>query len=116
MSESERPPSDRAGFDELLVQSVQETIAGILGRTVSDAFINHLQAYIGITLEEMPNHPAELFKALRGSFGVGGDRVGKYIVRKLYQKAGVEFLELDGHTLVDYVQTLKTRLAGEELK
>ena len=115
MSERQTPP-DRAVFNEWLAQSVDETIAGILGQTVSDAFINHVQAYLGLKAEEIPDRPEALFKALRYSFGVGGDRVGKYIVRKLYQKAGIEFLENDGHTLAEYVETLKTKLYGGELR
>jgi hypothetical protein len=95
----------------MFVESVEGTIAGLLGRTVSDAFITHLQAYHGFTLEEIPNRPDELFKALQGSFGIAGDRVGKYIVRKLYLKAGVQFVEHDGGTLVEYVEALKRRFA-----
>jgi hypothetical protein len=114
LSERQTAP-ERTAFNELLVQSVDETIAGLLGQTVSDAFTKHMQAYLGLKIEEIPDQPEALFRALRDSFGVGGDRVGKYIVRKLYQKAGVEFLEYDGYTLAEYVQALKTKLTGEEL-
>ena len=102
-------------FNELLLQSVDETIAGILGKTVSNAFTNHMHNHFGLEIQEIPDRPEVLFNALHDSFGIGGDRVGRYIVRKLYQKAGVELLENDGHTLAEYVQTLKTRLNGEEL-
>jgi hypothetical protein len=102
----------RDGFNQMFAESVEETIAGLLGRTVSRAFTTHLQAYLGLGLEEIPNRPDLLFKALQGSFGAGaGDRVGKYIVRKLYLKAGIQFVENDGGTLVEYVEALKRKFA-----
>jgi len=104
---------ERATFSELLLQSVDETIAGILGKTVSNAFTNHMHTHFDLEIEQIPDRPEVLFSALHDSFGIGGDRVGKYIVRKLYQKAGVDFLENDGHTLAEYVQTLKSRLSEE---
>lgn len=98
-------------FDEMVVAAVQETIAGVLGRSVSDAFMKHLQAHLGITAEEMPQRLDALFMSLRDSFGVGGDTIGRYIVRKLYEKAGIEFVEHDGWALAKYVEALKQKLA-----
>lgn len=109
-------PSDRAAFNELLVRSVDETITGILGKTVSSAFTNYMSANFGLEIEEIPSRPDVLFKALHDSFGLGGDRLGKYIVRKLYQKAGADFPENNGHSLTEYVQSLKTRLTDEVLQ
>jgi serine/threonine protein phosphatase PrpC len=107
---------DTAAFNELLVQSVDETIAGILGKTVSSAFTNYMHNNFGLEIREIPSRPETLFTALHDSFGLGGDRLGKYIVRKLYQKAGVEFPENDGHSLTEYIQALKTRITDEELQ
>ena len=114
MSERQLHP-ERAAFNEMLVQSVDETIAGILGKTVSDAFTNHILNNFDLEIECIPNRPEALFNALHDSFGTGCERLGKYIVRKHYQKAGVAFLESNGHTLTEYVQALKTRLTDEEL-
>jgi len=97
------------------VQSVDETIAGILGTTVSSAFTNYMHNNFGLDIGKISSRPETLFRALHDSFGVGGDRLAKYIVRKLYQKAGVEFLENDDLSLTEYVQALKTRLTDEEL-
>ena len=102
------------GFNLMFVESVEETLAGLLGQTVSNAFTTFLQAQAGITLDEISDRPDALFSALTGSFGMVGDRVGKYIVRKLYLKAGVQFVEHDGGRLVDYVSELKQRLIEAE--
>ena len=112
--EPKNKPAGANEFNMMFIESVEETISGLLGRTVSDAFTTHLQAYMGLSLDEIPDRPDAFFKALSGSFGIAGDRVGKYIVRKLYQKARVQFAEHDGGTLVDYVTALKQRLTEAE--
>ena len=101
---------EQSTFNELFVQSIDETITGILGRTVSKAFTNYVRTRFCLEIDAIPERPEVLFSALHDSFGAGGDRVGRYIVRKLYQKAGIEFLDGDGRPLAEYVQTLKRRL------
>jgi len=109
LSEAPNQP-EQCKFDELFIQSIDETITGILGRTVSQAFRNYVRTRFGLEIDAIPERPDALFSALHDSLGTGGDRVGKYIVRKLYQKAGIEFLDGDGRTLAEYVQVLKRRL------
>ena len=106
---SERQP-EQSVFNEMFIQSIDETITGILGRAVSEAFTNYMRARFNLEFDVIPERPEALFSALHDSLGGGGDRVGKYIVRKLYQKAGVEFLDGDGRPLAEYVQALKRRL------
>jgi hypothetical protein len=59
-------------FNTVLVESVEETIAAVLGRTVSEAFCYHFYAYPEISRTDIPSHLNELSLALDGSFGVGG--------------------------------------------
>ena len=106
---SERQP-EQSVFNEMFIQSIDETITGILGRAVSEAFTNYMRTRFNLEFDVIPERPEALFSALHDSLGGGGDRVGKYIVRKLYQKAGVEFLDGDGRPLAEYVQALKRRL------
>jgi len=106
---SERQPEESV-FNEIFSQSIDETIAGILGRAVSEAFTNYMRARFDLEFDAIAERPETLFRALHDSLGTGGDRVGKYIVRKLYQKAGVEFSDGDGRPLAEYVQALKRRL------
>jgi hypothetical protein len=98
-------------FDDLLVECVEETIGEVLGEAVSEAFMHHLYAYLGITPDEIPNHVSDLFSTLRNSFGVGGDTIGRRIVRKLYHKAEVPFTEVPERALADYVEELRKRWA-----
>ena len=105
-----------ASFNELFAASVDETISGILGKTVSAAFTIRMQNTIGSEIQDVQNRPEDFFKILHSAFGTGGDRLGRYIVRKLYQKSGVDFPENDGQTLTEYVQALKTTLTYREVQ
>ncbi len=90
--------------------TIQETITAVLGRSVSEAFTHHLQAFIGLTINEIPSHPDVLFQALRGSFGIGGETIGRAIVRNLYRKCGVQITVTAERTLTEYVEELKKRM------
>ena len=106
---------NRTQFDQMFIESLTETIASLLGRTVSDVFTCHMQTHLGIALDEVPNQSDAIFSALRSCFGVSGDRVGEYVVKRLYHKAGVQFVD-DGQTLIEYVETLKHKLTENQFE
>ena len=103
----------RTDFNDLLIDSVGEAITDVLGARVTPAFWQHVQAYLGITKEEMPYHLDTLFSALKDAFGVGGDTLGRIIIKKLYAKAGVPLEYTPNHPLVEYVEKLKELLAED---
>lgn len=87
---------DQTDFNQILIESVHEAIAVVLGRHLTEELVQHLQSYLGISNDEMPTHIAELFASLRGSFGLVGDDLSKLIVKKMYIKAGIPFYEIGG--------------------
>lgn len=101
----------RTDFNDLLIKSVEETISEILGASVTSAFWYHYQAFLGISREEMPYRLETLFQTLKGTFGIGGETLGRSIVRKLYSKAGVPLNYVPDRPLADYVEELKETLA-----
>ncbi len=104
-------PIHRTDFNDLIVDSVQETIEEVLGKSVSKAYWYHLQSYLGISKDEIPYRFETLFSSLRDSFGIGGDTLGRAIIRKLYAKAGVELVLVPNRALPEYVEDLKQKLA-----
>jgi len=103
----------RTDFNELLVESVKETISEVLGARVTPAFWYHYQAFLGMTRDEMPYRLDTLFSSLKGMFGVGGETLGRRIVKKLYAKAGVPLNYVPDRPLTDYVEELKEILAKD---
>lgn len=111
VQESDSPtPKSRSDFSQLLLESVDEAIAVALDRPITPELTHHLRAYIGISVDEIPNHIDLLFSSLRGSFGMRGDDLCKMVVRKMYEKAGVSFYEIGGQSMIRYVEELKARL------
>jgi len=93
---------------------VSETIAEVLGARVTSSFWYHFQAYLGVSREEMPYRLDTLFSALKGTFGVGGETLGRKIVKKLYAKANIPLNYTPDRSLTDYVEELKQILAKED--
>jgi len=105
----------RVDFNGLIVESVDETVAEVLGVRVASAFWYHYQAFFGITREEMPYALDTLFSSLKKIFGVGGEILGRRIIQKLYGKVGVPLNYAPGHPLTDYVEELKRILANDRM-
>lgn len=102
----------RTDFNVLLIESVKETISEVLGRSVVEPFWHHMQTFLGIAQDEIPYELETLFNSLKNSFGIGGDTLGRVIVRKLYAKAGVDLVSRGNGTLVEHVENLKQILAS----
>ena len=100
----------RIDFNQLLLEAVNEAIAVALGKPITPELTHHLEGYIGISADEIPNHIDLLFSSLRNSFGMRGDDLCKMVVKKMYEKAGVPFYEIGGQPMIRYVEELKARL------
>ena len=103
-------------FNGLLIDSVDEAISEVLGDKVTSAFWRHFQAFIGLSRDEMPDHLDKLFLALRGAFGVGGETLGRVIIKKLYAKANLPLELKPDRTLTEYAEALKQILAQDSTK
>lgn len=94
-------------FNRVLDKSIGGTITAVLSRDVSVALSYHLSAFLGLSTEDIPTHLKEFFIALTGSFGVGGEVLGRAIVRKLYAELGLTLVQKPNGSLVEYVEDAK---------
>ena len=101
----------RTDFTKILVDSVNEALATVLGQPITPELNHHLQAYIGLSVDEMTNRIDLLFSTLKDSFGLQGGSLCKLVVRKMYQKSGIPFYEIAGTQMIQYVNELKRTLA-----
>jgi len=106
----------RTDFNDLLIDSVDETITEVLGSRVTSAFWYHYQAYLGVSRDEMPYRLPTLFESLKGVFGVGGETLGRIVVKKLYAKANVPLNYSSDRSLLEYVEELKQTLAEDIMR
>jgi hypothetical protein len=103
-------------FNRALTKSVEETITLLLGKSVAGALSYHLYAYLGLAEGDIPSHLKELFATLNNSFGVSGNVVGRAIVRRLYAKLRLDFVERPNVTLVQHVENAKMSFMKTEIK
>ncbi len=109
----------RTDFTQILLESVNESISIALGRPVGPELSHELQAYIGLSDDEMEDNVDRLFASLKDSFGLQGGDIRRMAVKRMYQKAGVPFYEVAGIEMIQYVQELKrvlTNLTGSMLE
>jgi len=103
----------RRDFNDLLVDAIDETLSEVLGHRVNQVFWYHFQAFLGINRDEMPQHLDTLFTALNTVFGVGGETIGRRIIRKLYAKGKVPLNYTDGRPLLEYIEELEQILTKD---
>jgi hypothetical protein len=94
-------------FNRTLVESVEGTIAAVLGQNVAEAFGHRFYADLGLSREDIPLHLTELSSALDGSFGVGGGVLGRAIVRRLYAQLGLTLVQTPNSSLVERIEDAK---------
>jgi hypothetical protein len=89
-------------FNAALVESVEETIAGVLGEKVAEAFFSYLANSKGVRKNQLASRPDICFSTLEEIFGLTSKTLEKRIVGKLYLKLGLEFVT-SNTSLVDCV-------------
>jgi len=105
--------ASRTEFNDLLVDSVTEAISDVLGAKVNDAFWHHYRTHLGIAREEMPYRLDTLFAELKSAFGIGGETLGRLIVKRLYAKTETPLKYVPGRPFAEYVEALKDILAED---
>lgn len=100
-------------FNEVLVRSIDETIAALLGSRVAEAFHSHLQRFHDIKPDEIPYRLTTVHQVLSKIFGASWKTVEKAAAKTLYTNLGLPFVEFPNRTLVDYVEDAKRSLAKD---
>ena len=113
-TDGQQKARNRTDFDKILVESINEAIAIVLGRKNSPELERHLQAFLGFAYEKIDNLEV-LFSSLEHAYGLFGSTVPKLVVEKMYAKAKVPFYEVAGTPMIQYVYELKRNLASHNL-
>lgn len=97
-------------FNDLLLESIDETITVLMSRQVLGALYLHLQTTHSIPRNDLPNKLDALFTTLQKTLGGGAQTIGKAIARRFYLKLQLEFTENPSRTLLEYVDEAKMKL------
>jgi len=85
-------------FNDVLVESIDETLTFLLSRKVLDAFYTHLERTHSISKDEVPYRLETVFTTLENTFGGPGSRtIAKSVAKRLYAKLGLPLPDLEGN-------------------
>jgi hypothetical protein len=97
-------------FNDLLLESIDESVAVLLSRQVVDALYLHLETTHSISRNDVPYKLDTLIATLQRTLGSGAQTVGRAIARRFYLKLQLEFTNNPNHTLLEYVDEAKRKL------
>jgi hypothetical protein len=98
-------------FNDVLVESIDETITALLSRKLTDALYTHLRATQSIEKDEIPYRLETLFYTLERTFGLSGSRtIGRAIAKRFYAKLDLTLSEHPERTLLEYVEDTRVRV------
>jgi hypothetical protein len=102
-------------FNDILVESIDETITALPSREMVDALNVHLERVHSISKDEIPYRLESLFSTLKKTFGASSSRtICRAIARKFYTKLGLTFLDNPCLTLLEYLKEAKIKLGKGE--
>ena len=103
-------------FDQLFLDCVEEAIRSILGEQVLKSFLVSIENFDGLTRDEIPVRMNDFFLALERAFGqTSGKTVGRFIIRVLYVRLGMEFNSKMSAALQNYVEDARRRLEVDRI-
>ena len=96
-------------FDYLLLESIDEALADLLGTRSRDQIYDHLATQYRYGREEIPLKIFDFWEFLGNIFSSGSKTIGRTIIRRLSDKLGYEFVHVPGFEFFDYLDTLRAR-------
>ena len=102
-------------FNRVFLETVDEVISEMLDREVLRSLYIALENRYDVTKDEIPYRLETAYKILEDVFGAqGSGTVTKRIAYRLYQKLDLEFEEVGGLRLMDYLEIAKRKLEQEQ--
>lgn len=97
----------------MLIESVDETLAAVLGEIIREAIHDALRNRFSITMDQVPERLDDFSSYLEKLLGAAPSKtIGKVIIKRFYAKLGLEFVERANWRLPDYVREARTKTSG----
>jgi len=97
-------------FDDLLLESVDEVFTGLLGEHTKEAIYIYLESKYYLKRDQIPSQPDRFLTALCEMSGKGGRTMGRAMMKRLFEKLGWQFHDIEGFEPIDYLEAAKLRL------
>jgi hypothetical protein len=90
-------------FERLLSESVDDALTDLFGEETKQIIYTWLKSEYRIPREEMPERLGDFDDALTRMFGRSSRAIRRVIVKRLYSKMRIEFVERTNYGLLDYI-------------
>jgi hypothetical protein len=101
-------------LNELVWESVDEVLNGLIGKKPTEAIYDHLERRFSIARDDIPHNTETLFNVMKGLFGQkGGLVISRCIAKRVFENLGWEFVQVEGFGFSDYVEMARARIARE---
>jgi hypothetical protein len=105
---------NREGFNQTLLDCIDDGVKAILGEDVLESLFVRLEIYQRLPRDEVPRNVDVFFAALEKAFGEpSGKTVGRFIIKLLYARLGMEFDGRSNRVLADYILNARKSLVRE---
>jgi hypothetical protein len=94
-------------FEEVLVEAVDEGLL-MLGESGREIVYYQLQNSYGVEKEGIPNNLEVFTECLKKIFGSGSMSIEQSIIKILYRKIGIEYVEKKDYSFSKYVDDAKS--------
>ena len=98
------------GTAGLLVESIDESFAALLGQGAKDALYKYLMKRRALDVKEIPERLDDFDGCLQEAFGRAAEVIERNILLRFYDKLGLEFSGKTGYAFSDYVHETKKDL------
>ncbi|MEM0313928.1 MAG: hypothetical protein QW056_02215 [Candidatus Bathyarchaeia archaeon] len=98
----------RRSFEEAFIEAVDEGLL-MLGEAGREIIYFRLRHDYGLRREEIPRSPKIFMNCLRNLLGKGAEVIEKSIIKSLYGKLGIKFVENRNLGFLDYIEEAKSK-------
>ena len=101
-------------FKKILLSAVDESLSS-LGDSSKQAIFYHLESSFNLKKENIPSNLTEFKYALEGIFGTGATYLEKLIAKRLCEKLGLNFDDVENLDFLNCMDAVKkrTKSSGE---
>jgi len=101
-------------LNELVWESVDEVLNGLIGKKPTEAIYDHLERHFSLARGDIPQNTETLFDVVKELFGQKSSRViSRSIAKRVFENLGWEFVPVQGFGFSDYVEMARARIARE---
>ncbi|MBS7608720.1 MAG: hypothetical protein QW734_10975 [Candidatus Bathyarchaeia archaeon] len=97
---------EKSLVERALIEAVDEGLL-MLGESGREVVYFRLRFSYAIGKEDVPSHPEIFDECLRSIFGSGAKAIEKAIIKNLYKKLGLKFVEKENFDFLEYLNYAK---------